>query len=375
MREELSELSKKLVALTDLMRKNTSLLKAHSGDVAELISRFHALDEKVACIEEEVKKAPSLLAELQKTIERDLEELREKVVKGIRELRKHRDSDIAREYKALKEALSVIHAELAGIIETVKKYDTTAKLEELSRRLDEIHAAVEEGKEDHSTISRELADIEEQLARISSVVSEADVRAVKSRLEDIYRTVDGIAERVKDARAILSEDELKEIVRDLEALRAQVRKLRDAGLGDELDEIRGKIKKLRSIVEAELEAMGKGKVHHLSIMSHHSEAKRLVVPVAEVSSVLRSIVAAKETSARKMKAAASNIAKKTGSTHAHIIASHSDRIVRTAKAMKGVERLIKKIQKRLDKIEAEASSKRGAKAKDFLSDIAKRDLV
>ncbi len=374
-REELSELSKKLVALTDLMHKNTGLLKEHSGDVAELIARFQSLDQKLSEIEAQTAETPAKLVEMQKHIEKELDEMREQILTANRELRKHRDSDLIKQFQALKESMSVIHSELIGILEAVKKYDTTSKLAELSQRLDALQRAIQEGRADQVTANRELADIEEQLAQISSLISETDVKAVKSKLEDIYRTVDGIADRVKDARAILDENELKEILKDMEALRAYAREVRDAGLSDELDEIRSKVKKLRTILESEIDAVKKGKVHHTVVVDHHSDVKRLVIPVSETAIHVRHVGEVKEAHAKRIKSAAKNLAEKTGSPHAHMVAAHSDRIVRTAKAMKEIDRLVKRIQKKVDVVESEVQMKAGSSARRELSKLAERDLV
>ncbi len=374
-RKELSEISKKLVALTDLMHKNTGLLTEHSGDVAELIARFHSLDEKLSELEAKSSETPAKLVEMQKRLEEELDTLREQIIAANRELRKHRDSEVIKSIQTLKESMSVIHSELMGILEAVKKYDTTSKLAELSKRLDELQRAVQEGRADQAAANRELAEIEEQIAQISSVISEADVKAVKAKLEDIYRVVDSVASAVKNARAILDEGELKGILKDMEALRAYAREVREAGLSDELDEIRSKVKKLREVVESEIRAVKEGKVHHMLLLNHHSDVKRIVIPVSETAAHVKHVAAVKEAHAKRIKSAAKDLADRTGSAHAHLVAAHSDRIIRTARTMKEIERLVKRIQKKLDTVEAEAQGKAGSKARRELSKLAERDLV
>ncbi len=161
----------------------------------------------------------------------------------------------------------------------------------------------------------------------------------------------------------------------MEALRAYALEVREAGLVDELDELRSRIKKLRALVESEVSAIREGKVHHRVILDHHSDAKRLVIPVMSAASNVKTVARAKEEHAKRLKALAKSLADETGSTHAHMIASHSDRIIRTAKAMKDIERLVKKIQRRVEDVEAHAGQRSGSSARRELQKIVTRDLV
>ena len=358
-RKELEDISQQLANLTDIMVQDHGLLSKHSGSVADILARVQVLQAQLDDISSGVKGVSDVM-ERQKRVEQLLDSMHEDIKSMGRDVRALKASDLHKKLDDLKTSLSVINSELAGMMELVKRYDVSAQLDKITKALSQLSEAVESEKLSKEQAAAEVARIEEELANITQILSAADVEHLKNRLETIHADVLAVHDRIKSARAILDEKELKGLLKDLEAMRAAVRRMRDYGLADEIDEIHAKLRKLKEEIAKHSEAVRSGDVHHASVKERHAAVMKVAKPLIDTSAMLASVATVHGSQAKTIKAHAKKLAKYTGSVHAHLIAAHADRIEKTAKAMKDIEKLAKKVNTTLQKTGKEIDKKRGA---------------
>jgi len=357
-KDELAELSRAVTAVSDVVGKNHGLLSAHSGKVMELLTRVDQLSQMLSEIEAKLSE-PRDAEILQSVSEmsKKLADLEDMLTSARRELRELRDHDHVKSLDSINQSLSIIHSELTGIVELLRKYDTSGRLKKIEEQLSRLESEVKFGRADVSAVSKELSRAEEELSKITTVLSEADVKGIKAALRDVHAVLLEIRDSLKDAHAVIDEKELRELVSALAELKAHIYEIRDSGVSEAVKRLREELEKLHEQVSKDVEAISSGRVYHRSISEAHDPVKATIKKVQPVARAVGNVGRQKRASAVKIATTAERIAEATGSAQAHTVAALSKHVARTAKDLEDVDALVRRVAKLAESVDQEIKKK------------------
>ncbi len=357
-KDELAELSNAVAAVSDVVGKNHSLLSAHSGKVMDLLTRIDNLSQQVSQIEAQLSQPRDAeIAQSVSEMSKRLAELEQMLVQAQRDLRELKDHDHVKSLDSINQSLSIIHSELTGIVELLRKYDTTGRLKKIEEQLTRIESDVRDGRADVSAVSKELARAEEELSKISTVLSEADVKGIKNALREVHSALKEIHDSLKGAHAVIDERELRELVSAIAELKAHIYEIRDSGVSDAVRKLKEELEKLHEQVSKDVSAISAGNVYHANVSDAHAPVKSAIKKVMPVARAVGKVGREKRATATNISAAAERIADATGSAQAHSVAALSKHVARTGKDLEDVDALVRRVAKLAESVDAEIQKK------------------
>jgi len=340
-KEELGKLEERVTSLVSLLQKNGEAMKKHSSDVAEILMNVHQLMEKLENVEKVVNSRLSIIAEKLSVFENVDARLRE-LEAAIAEMRK--EMPASSETKEIKKTLSVVHAEISTILDVLQRYDVLGELDSLREEIKKALDALSKGVMSKEETSAKLEEINRRVSEIEQLLNSLGIENTKGRLEEISKKLDAVQKSLGKASAVLTEEDLRSIVREVEELRAKIRLLRDAGVYTELEKIAKNLAKINAKA--------------LNVVPTPSSVKEDVKKVRASAELAADVAKEKGKALKEIKKGVQELGKKGGNkTAAHLVLKRVERLDRTIKAMQAIEKLSRDVEKKLGKIEKTVDKK------------------